>query len=138
MIEHQSEYLYLLPDFLLTSLHSLFGGSSKVDVLICTPGRLIDHLNGTPNFTLQHLRFLVRSRFCTSWYTWLNFRRSLTKPTVYWRSHFKIGSRKCLLLLDFIKLKTIFSRQKPNLSPTRIQSPPVSFTDFHILNIQHF
>ncbi|KAI0075245.1 DEAD-domain-containing protein [Panus rudis PR-1116 ss-1] len=37
----------------------LQGGSSKVDVLICTPGRLIDHLNGTPNFSLQHLRFLV-------------------------------------------------------------------------------
>ncbi|KAF9448312.1 DEAD-domain-containing protein [Macrolepiota fuliginosa MF-IS2] len=38
---------------------SLLGGSSKIDVLICTPGRLMDHLNGTPNFTLQHLRFLV-------------------------------------------------------------------------------
>ncbi|KAJ7510426.1 DEAD-domain-containing protein [Mycena galericulata] len=37
----------------------LAGGSSKVDILICTPGRLIDHLNGTPNFSLQHLRFLV-------------------------------------------------------------------------------
>ncbi|KAL1750782.1 P-loop containing nucleoside triphosphate hydrolase protein [Schizophyllum commune] len=37
----------------------LAGGTSKVDILICTPGRLIDHLNGTPNFTLQHLRFLV-------------------------------------------------------------------------------
>ncbi|KAF9565389.1 DEAD-domain-containing protein [Agrocybe pediades] len=37
----------------------LKGGSSKVDILICTPGRLIDHLVGTPNFTLQHLRFLV-------------------------------------------------------------------------------
>ncbi|KAI5835129.1 DEAD-domain-containing protein [Schizophyllum commune Tattone D] len=37
----------------------LAGGSSKVDILICTPGRLIDHLNGTTNFTLQHLRFLV-------------------------------------------------------------------------------
>ncbi|KAI0768064.1 DEAD-domain-containing protein [Trametes elegans] len=37
----------------------LQGGSSKVDILICTPGRLIDHLNGTPNFSLQHLRFLV-------------------------------------------------------------------------------
>ncbi|KAF8514545.1 DEAD-domain-containing protein [Hysterangium stoloniferum] len=39
--------------------HSLKGGSSKIDILICTPGRLIDHLNGTHNFTLQHLRFLV-------------------------------------------------------------------------------
>ncbi|KAK7032834.1 oligomycin resistance ATP-dependent permease YOR1 [Favolaschia claudopus] len=37
----------------------LAGGSSKIDILICTPGRLIDHLNGTPNFSLQHLRFLV-------------------------------------------------------------------------------
>ncbi|KAI6039806.1 P-loop containing nucleoside triphosphate hydrolase protein [Pisolithus marmoratus] len=37
---------------------SIKGGSSKVDVLICTPGRLIDHLNGTPNFSLQHLQFL--------------------------------------------------------------------------------
>jgi ATP-dependent RNA helicase DDX51/DBP6 len=41
------------------SEEKLQGGQSKVDVLICTPGRLIDHLNGTPNFTLQHLRFLV-------------------------------------------------------------------------------
>ncbi|PPQ69692.1 hypothetical protein CVT26_001651 [Gymnopilus dilepis] len=37
----------------------LYGGSSKVDILICTPGRLIDHIVGTPNFSLQHLRFLV-------------------------------------------------------------------------------
>ncbi|THH07154.1 hypothetical protein EW145_g3572 [Phellinidium pouzarii] len=35
------------------------GGTSKVDILICTPGRLIDHLTATPGFTLQHLRFLV-------------------------------------------------------------------------------
>ncbi|KAJ3515891.1 hypothetical protein NLJ89_g1478 [Agrocybe chaxingu] len=37
----------------------LQGGSSKVDILICTPGRLIDHIVGTPGFSLQHLRFLV-------------------------------------------------------------------------------
>lgn len=37
----------------------LVGGSSKVDILICTPGRLMDHLVGTPNFSLQHLRYLV-------------------------------------------------------------------------------
>lgn len=34
-------------------------GCSNVDVLVCTPGRLIDHLDNTPGFTLQHLRFLV-------------------------------------------------------------------------------
>ncbi|WVR08741.1 hypothetical protein IAU60_005799 [Kwoniella sp. DSM 27419] len=37
----------------------LLGGSSKLDILVATPGRLMDHLSSTPNFTLQHLRFLV-------------------------------------------------------------------------------
>ncbi|KAJ3006025.1 ATP-dependent RNA helicase dbp6 [Thoreauomyces humboldtii] len=34
-------------------------GSSKVDIVIATPGRLMDHLKGTKGFTLRHLRFLV-------------------------------------------------------------------------------
>lgn len=37
----------------------VLGGRSRIDVLITTPGRLIDHIKSTPNFTLQHLRFLV-------------------------------------------------------------------------------
>ncbi|GAA5838237.1 hypothetical protein JCM3766R1_001870 [Sporobolomyces carnicolor] len=37
----------------------LEGGSSQVDILIATPGRLIDHLKSTRGFSLQHLRFLV-------------------------------------------------------------------------------
>ena len=35
------------------------GSSSRVDILICTPGRLVDHISSTPNFTLHHVRFLV-------------------------------------------------------------------------------
>jgi ATP-dependent RNA helicase DDX51/DBP6 len=35
------------------------GGISAIDVLVCTPGRLVDHLDNTPGFTLQHLRFLI-------------------------------------------------------------------------------
>jgi ATP-dependent RNA helicase DDX51/DBP6 len=34
-------------------------GNSAVDILICTPGRLLDHIQHTPGFTLRHLRFLV-------------------------------------------------------------------------------
>ncbi|GAQ80742.1 Putative DEAD-like helicases superfamily protein [Klebsormidium nitens] len=32
---------------------------SNVDILVCTPGRLMDHVHDTPGFTLQHLRYLV-------------------------------------------------------------------------------
>ncbi|KAF9290207.1 ATP-dependent RNA helicase dbp6 [Mortierella alpina] len=42
-----------------SSGNTVLGGHSRVDILITTPGRLIDHIKSTPNFTLQHLRFLV-------------------------------------------------------------------------------
>lgn len=32
---------------------------SSVDILVATPGRLMDHINLTKGFTLQHLRYLV-------------------------------------------------------------------------------
>ncbi|CAJ1949532.1 unnamed protein product [Cylindrotheca closterium] len=32
---------------------------SAVDVLVCTPGRLVDHMDNTPGFSLEHLRFLI-------------------------------------------------------------------------------
>ncbi|XP_076471080.1 ATP-dependent RNA helicase DDX51-like [Babylonia areolata] len=32
---------------------------SLVDILVATPGRLVDHVNSTPGFDLSHLRFLV-------------------------------------------------------------------------------
>ena len=35
------------------------GGSSKVDIVVTTPGRLVDHLQETEGFTMQHLQFLV-------------------------------------------------------------------------------
>lgn len=35
------------------------GYSSQVDILIATPGRLVDHVRSTPGFSLHHLRFLV-------------------------------------------------------------------------------
>ena len=32
---------------------------SKVDILICTPGRLVEHLKSTPGFSLEYVRWLV-------------------------------------------------------------------------------
>lgn len=46
------EYKSNLPDHILTY-------SPKVDVLICTPGRLVEHLRSTPGFTLEHVSWLV-------------------------------------------------------------------------------
>ncbi|KAK7229013.1 hypothetical protein V2G26_001183 [Clonostachys chloroleuca] len=33
--------------------------ASKVDVLICTPGRLVEHIEQSPGFTLDYVRWLV-------------------------------------------------------------------------------
>jgi ATP-dependent RNA helicase DDX51/DBP6 len=38
---------------------NLRGGVSNVDIIVATPGRLMDHVNGTPGFTLQHVNYLV-------------------------------------------------------------------------------
>ena len=35
------------------------GGRSKVDVLVTTPGRLVEHVRATPGFTLEYLRWVV-------------------------------------------------------------------------------
>lgn len=32
---------------------------SAVDILVATPGRLMDHINNTKGFTLEHLHYLV-------------------------------------------------------------------------------
>lgn len=36
-----------------------YGFRSQVDVVVCTPGRLVDHINTTKGFNLTNLRFLV-------------------------------------------------------------------------------
>lgn len=37
------------------------GLQSSVDILVATPGRLMDHINSTKGFTLEHLCYLVSS-----------------------------------------------------------------------------
>ncbi|KAF9966886.1 ATP-dependent RNA helicase dbp6, partial [Actinomortierella ambigua] len=62
------------------------GGDSRVDILISTPGRLIDHIKSTPNFTLQHLRFLVIDEadrlLNQSFQDWLHHILSAIHPSV--------------------------------------------------------
>lgn len=41
-----------LPDHVVES-------TPKVDILICTPGRLVEHIKQTPGFTLDYVRWLV-------------------------------------------------------------------------------
>ncbi|BGO95421.1 hypothetical protein NBRC10512_001389 [Rhodotorula toruloides] len=61
------------------------GGLSQVDILIATPGRLMDHLKSTAGFSLQHLRFLVvdeADRLLTqSFHDWLPTVLSALKPS---------------------------------------------------------
>ncbi|CAI9535392.1 unnamed protein product [Staurois parvus] len=40
-------------------VRKLSGSCSLADILVCTPGRLVDHIQQTEGFTLRHLRFLV-------------------------------------------------------------------------------
>ena len=39
---------------------------SAVDILVATPGRLMDHINNTKGFTLKRLCYLVSCRWVTS------------------------------------------------------------------------
>ncbi|KAI7866841.1 P-loop containing nucleoside triphosphate hydrolase protein [Spinellus fusiger] len=61
------------------------GGVSRVDIVIATPGRLMDHLKGTPNFSLQHLRFLVMDEadrlLSQSYQGWLAHTVQATHPS---------------------------------------------------------
>ncbi|KAL2265807.1 hypothetical protein VTJ83DRAFT_6907 [Remersonia thermophila] len=41
-----------LPDHIVTY-------ASRVDILICTPGRLVEHITKTPGFTLDYVRWLI-------------------------------------------------------------------------------
>jgi ATP-dependent RNA helicase DDX51/DBP6 len=47
--------------FLLNFLKNLVfqGWISSIDIVVCTPGRLVEHISRTPGFSLTHLRYLV-------------------------------------------------------------------------------
>lgn len=51
-IRRREDELRTLPDHVMAY-------KSKTDVLICTPGRLVEHIKFTPGFTLEFVRWLV-------------------------------------------------------------------------------
>ena len=62
------------------------GGCSAIDVLVSTPGRLLDHLEYTCGFTLQHVRFLVLDEadhlLSNAYHSWVrDLVRSIDKVT---------------------------------------------------------
>ncbi|KAJ3716067.1 P-loop containing nucleoside triphosphate hydrolase protein [Lentinula raphanica] len=111
--------------------YSLLGGSSKLDILISTPGRLIDHLNDTPNFTLQHLRFLVIDEadrlLAQSFQDWLGSVVGTLRPP----SHVFDGIGSSNLIPDalspaFHHLLPLHHRHHPNV----LYPDPTSFSPF--------
>lgn len=57
---------------------------SSVDVVICTPGRLVDHLHHNPFFNLDHLRYIVVDEadklLSQQYHGWIQAVLSKTKP----------------------------------------------------------
>lgn len=55
----EDEVANLLMEDISTPIDHIVQDSPKVDIMICTPGRLVEHLKSTPGFTLEHLKWLV-------------------------------------------------------------------------------
>ncbi|KAI8971474.1 P-loop containing nucleoside triphosphate hydrolase protein [Mycotypha africana] len=117
------------------------GGKSRVDILITTPGRLIDHLSSTPNFTLQHLRFLVideADRLLNQSYNdWLNQILQATRPSTVATSIEAMNTSDCSLpdiafkkdrngVYEADAVAPSFLRAKFNLPSTDLDLPKIT------------
>ena len=59
MLDNYAGLAPVFGDTVEDSTDSASRWSSKVDILVATPGRLVDHITSTPGFTLGHLEYLV-------------------------------------------------------------------------------
>ncbi|GMH27703.1 hypothetical protein Nepgr_029546 [Nepenthes gracilis] len=109
---------------------------SSVDILVATPGRLVDHINTTKGFTLEHLRYLVVDEtdrlLRESYQSWLPTVLKLTQLTDVISSHLKdflpstLGSFKTIRRLGVergFKGKSYPRLVKMVLSATLTQDP---------------
>ena len=106
------------------SVHIL--GSSKVDILVCTPGRLLEHMEQTEGFTLKHLRYLVLDEadrlLSNAYHNWI---RELTRwkdndfSDEYQLTDFESSSSlKSDIELEYFKKKYFFKLS--NFPPQRL------------------
>ncbi|KAL7089408.1 hypothetical protein ACP275_13G185800 [Erythranthe tilingii] len=83
--------------------------TSAVDILIATPGRLMDHIDNTDGFTLEHLQFLVVDEtdrlLRESYQSWL----PTVLQSVYYTNRNQFPFADNIILPTFGSLKTIRS-----------------------------
>ena len=51
--------LHTFPVTFSSSINRNCGFISNIDILVCTPGRLVEHIASTDGFSLEYLRFLI-------------------------------------------------------------------------------
>ncbi|WBW74605.1 ATP-dependent RNA helicase Dbp6 [Schizosaccharomyces osmophilus] len=94
-------------------LGGLDGSGSTVDILVTTPGRLVDHIQNDNTFTLQHLRYLVIDEadrlLDQSFQSWADVVMT------------EIDHPKCLQMMD-----NETSSQKQNVAPYFLSSLPTA------------
>jgi ATP-dependent RNA helicase DDX51/DBP6 len=99
--------------------------SSRVDVLICTPGRLVEHIKSTPGFTLDYMKWLVIDEadklLDQSFQQWLELvmarLEQKSKQTVLWRN------RRSESNVTKVVLSATVTRDLGQLSALKLRRP---------------
>ncbi|VAI50725.1 unnamed protein product [Triticum turgidum subsp. durum] len=95
---------------------------TKVDILVATPGRLMDHINMTKGFSLEHLQYLVvdeTDRMLREAYqSWLPTVIQFTRPTN--QNHFRHDTPGRTLLHPLTTIRR--SGKKRYRIPTKLES----------------
>ena len=88
-------------------ISSVLGYSSNVNILVATPGRLVEHISSTEGFSLQFLRFFIIDEadrlLAEPYFGWLDkvygavFPSAESKESRRWAHHY------CFIIRDFNK-----------------------------------
>ena len=107
-------------------------GNSAVDILICTPGRLLDHIQHTADFTLQHLRFLVLDEadrlLGNAYHSWVRtlVQSAHTTQSTAVSDNFKTFHQRDVLSMDTAieaSIKSSFAANTEEILPTAATLP---------------